>query len=103
MWWLLVWVSLVLVAGSYVGARAWGLWGQTKELASELAIAQRRVAAVQGQRDVLGERVGGLEQLAVFSDVTAARKEHDRVKRAGQRARRRRRAITRPEWVKHVD
>jgi hypothetical protein len=103
MWWLLIWVLLVLLSGGYIGARAWGLWGQTKELGSELAIAQRRLDAVQGQLDVLEERIGGSEQLAVFSDVATARKERDRVKAAGKRARRRRRAISRPAWVKHVD
>lgn len=102
MWWLLIWVLLVLLSGVYIGARAWGLWGRTKELGSELAIAQRRLDAVQGQMDVFGERVGP-EQLAVFSDVATARKERDRVKAAGQSARRRRRAISRPAWVKHVD
>ena len=54
MWWLLFWACLLLVSGVYVGARAWGLWGQTKELGSELAIAERRLDAVQGQLDVLG-------------------------------------------------
>ena len=103
MWWLLIWAFLLLVAGVYLGARAWGLWGQTKELGSELLIAQRRLDAVQGQLDVLGERVGAPEQLAVFSDVAAARKERDRARAAGLRARRQRRAVSHPMRVKHVD
>ena len=57
MWWLLIWASILVVAGVYLGVRAWGLWGQTKELGSELAIAQRRLDQVQGQLERLGEAV----------------------------------------------
>lgn len=103
MWWLLIWVLVVLLSGVYIGARAWGLWGQTKELGSELAIAQRRLDAVQGQLEVLGEKTGGPHELAVFSDVATARKERDRARAAGHRVRRRRRAVSRPMGVKHVD
>jgi len=103
MWWLLFWVCLLLVSGVYVGARAWGLWGQTKELGSELAVAERRLDAVQGQLDVLGERTGGPEQLAVFSDVASARKERDRARAAGHHARQQRLAVSHPMRVKHVD
>jgi len=103
MWWLLFWAFLLLVSGVYVGARAWGLWGQTKELGSELAVAERRLDAVQGQLAVLGERIGGPEQLAVFSDVASARKERDRARAAGQHARQQRLAVSHPMRVKHVD
>ncbi len=103
MWWLLIWACLLVFAGVYVGARAWGLWGQTKELGSELAIAQRRLDAVQGQLEVLGERIGGPEELAVFSDVASARKERDRARAAGRHARQQRRAVSHPAWAKHVD
>jgi hypothetical protein len=103
MWWLLFWACLLLVSGVYVGARAWGLWGQTKELGSELAVARRRLEAVQGQLDVLGERIGGPEQLAVFSDVSSARKERDRARTAGHKARQRPLAVSHPMRVKHVD
>jgi len=103
MWWLLIWACLLVFAGVYLGARAWGLWGQTKELGSELAIAQRRLDAVQGQLEVLGERIGGPEELAVFSDVASARKERDRARAAGRHARQQRRAVSHPAWAKHVD
>ena len=103
MWWLLIWVCLLLVSGVYVGARAWGLWGQTKELGSEFAIAQRRLDAVQGQLEVLGERIGGPEELAVFSDVATARKQRDRARAAGHHARQQRRAYSHPTKVRHVD
>ena len=103
MWWLLIWVCLLLVSGVYVGARAWGLWGQTKELGSELAIAQRRLDAVQGQLEVLGEKIGGPEELAVFSDVATARKQRDRARAAGHHARQQRGAFSHPIRVTHVD
>jgi hypothetical protein len=103
MWWLLIWACLLLFAGVYLGARAWGLWGQTKELGSELAIAQQRLDDVQGQLEVLGERIGGPEELAVFSDVASARKERDRARAAGRHARQQRRAVSHPAWAKDVD
>ena len=103
MWWLLIWACLLVFAGVYLGARAWALWGQTKELGSELAIAQRRLDAVQGQLEVLGERIGGPEELAVFSDVASARKERDRARAAGRHARQQRRAVSHPAWAKDVD
>jgi len=102
-WWLTTWVLLLVAAGGYLAARAWGLWGQTKELGSELAAAQGRLDAVQGQLDLLGERIGSAEQLAVFADPATARKQRDRDRAAGRRARRQRRASSRPGWAKHVD
>ena len=103
MWWLLFWACLLLVSGVYVGARGWGLWGQTKELGSELAVAERRLDAIQGQLEVLGQRIGSPEQLAVFTDVASARKERDRARAAGRNARQRRLAVSHPMRVKHVD
>ena len=103
MWWLLFWACLLLVSGAYIGARAWGLWGQTKELGSELVIAQRRLDDVQGQLEVLGEKASGAEHLAVFSDVASARKQRDRARAAGHQARRQRLAVSHPMRVKHVD
>ena len=103
MWWLLIWASILVVAGVYLGVRAWGLWGQTKELGAELAIAQRRLDAVQRQVDLLGEEIHPPEELAVFAVPAAARKQRDRARAAGRRARRQRRAVSHPAWVKHVD
>ena len=102
-WWVMIWVCLLLVAGVYLGTRVWALWGQTKELGSELAAAGRCLDAVQGQMELLGERIGSPEQLAVFASPAAARKERDRVRAASRRARRLRRAASRPAWAKHVD
>lgn len=102
-WWVMIWVLLLVGAGVYLGMRVWGLWAQTREFGSELADAQRRLDAVQGQLDLLGERIGSPEQLAVFTDPAAARKERDRVRAASRQARRQRRAASRPAWAKHVD
>jgi hypothetical protein len=102
-WWVMIWVLLLVAAGVYLGMRVWGLWGQTRELGSELAAAERRLDEVQGQLELLGERIGSPEQLAVFADPAMARKQRDRARAAGRLARRQRRAATRPAWAKHVD
>ena len=102
-WWLMTWVLLLVAAGGYLATRAWGLWGQTKELGSELAAAQGRLDEVQGQLDLLGERIGSAEQLAVFADPATARKQRDRASAASRHARRQRRASSRPGWARHVD
>lgn len=102
-WWVLIWVSLFLVAGIYLASCAWALWGQVKELGSELAAAEGRLEAVQGQLELLGERISSPQQLAVFADPATARKERERLREMGRRARRQRRAGSRPAWAKHVD
>lgn len=102
-WWLMIWVCLLLMAGLYLGKRLWALWGQAKELGSELAAAQRRLDAVQGQLDLLGERIGSPEQLAVFAHPAIARRQRDSARAAGRRARQLRIAASRPAWAKHVD
>jgi hypothetical protein len=94
-WWVMIWVLLVLLAGVYLGARARGLWGQTKELGSELATAERRLSDVQGQLELLGERIGSPEQLAVFADPAMARKQRNRARAAGRHARQQRRSAPR--------
>jgi hypothetical protein len=103
MWWVMIWVLLLAGAGLYLGVRARGLWGQTKELGSELAIAQRRVDEVQGQLDLLGELIGSSDELAVFADPATARKARDRARADGRAARQQRRAASLPAWAKHVD
>lgn len=102
-WWVMIWVVLLLASAVYVGVRVWGLWGQTRELGSELAVAQERLDEVQGQLDLLGERIGSADELAVFADPAAARRERDRAKAEGRLARQQRRAVSRPAWAKHVD
>jgi len=102
-WWVVIWVCLLLVAGLYLGTQVWALWGQAKELGSELSSAQSRLDAVQGQIELLGERIGSPEQLAVFADPGTLRKERERARAAARRARQQRRAASRPAWAKHVD
>ena len=102
-WWVMIWVLLLVVSGVYLGWRAWGLWGQTKQLASELAIAERRLDEVQGTLELLGERVRSAEELAVFAGPVTARIERNRAKAMGRRARQQRRAASLPAWAKHVD
>ena len=103
MWWFVIWVLLLVAAGVYLGMRMWGLWGQTKELGSELATVQRRLDVVQGQLELLGERIGSPEDLAVFANPIAAGKQRDLARADGRLARERRRAAQRPGRTKHVD
>jgi hypothetical protein len=102
-WWLLIWVCLLLVAGLYLGTRAWALWGQTRELGSELAAAQVRLDDVQGELELLGSRIGPPTELAVFVGPIQARRQRDLVRAAARQARRRRREASHPAWAKHVD
>ena len=94
-WWVLIWVLLVLLGGVYLGVRSWGLWGQTKELCSELATAERRLDDVQGQLELLGEAIGSAEELAVFTDPVAARKHREHAREAGRHARQQRHSVSR--------
>jgi hypothetical protein len=103
MWWVMIWVLLLMASGGYLGWRGWGLWGQAKELGSELADAQRRLEAVQGQLEVLGERIGSPEELAIFAGPVTARIKRNRARSDARRARQQRRAASRPAWAKHVD
>ena len=94
-WWVMIWVSLLVAAGVYLCARLWGLWGQTKELGSELATAERRLDDVHGQLELLGERIGSAEELAVFTDPATARKQRERARDAGRHARQLRHSVSR--------
>ena len=103
MWWVMIWVLLLVGSGGYLSLRARGLWGHIKELGSELAIAQRRLDEVQSQLNLLGERIGSPDDLAVFADPATARRERERARADGRRARQQRRANSRPAWARHVD
>jgi hypothetical protein len=102
MWWV-IWALLLVLSGAYLSARAWGLWGQTKELGSELAIAQERLDNVQGQMELLGERIRSPEELAVFATPATARTQRERAQSDGRRARRQRLDRSRSARAKHVD
>lgn len=101
-WWVLIWALLLLCAAVYLGMRLWGLWGQTKELGQELALAQRRLDAVQGQLEHLGEATASPE-LAVFVDPAQARRQREQARAELRHARQVRRARNRPAWARHVD
>jgi len=103
MWWVMIWVFLLVVSGAYLGWRAWGLWGKTKEFGSELSDAQRRLDEVQGQLNLLGERIASPEELAIFVGPVTARIRRNRARADRRRARRLRRTRSRPAWAKHVD
>jgi len=103
MWWVMMWILLLVGSGVYLVMRLWGLWGQTKELGSELAAAQDRLDAVQGQLEHLGERIGSPEELAVFAHPASARKDRDRFKVDGGRARQQRRASAARRGARPVD
>ena len=103
MWWVIFWILMLVGSGAYLGVLSWGLWGHTKELGSEIASAQRRLDEVQGQLELLGEQIRTVEDLAVFTDPAAARREREHARAERRRLRRQRRAISRPSWAKHVD
>jgi hypothetical protein len=102
-WWVLIWVLLLVVAAVYLGTRLWGLWGQSKDFGREVAIAQRRLDEVQGQLDLLGDRITEPGQLAVFAEPAAVRKEREVTRAALRRDRARRPQRRRPAWARHVD
>lgn len=103
MWlWVLIWVLLVLVAGVYLASRAWGVWGQVKELNAEVGRASRTVAALEAQAQRLSDREPAPE-LAVFGDPRALRRERLATLGAIREQRHKRRVRRRPRWARHLD
>jgi hypothetical protein len=101
-WWVLIWTVLVVVAGVYLVARLWGLWGQVKELTAETERAGRTLAALEAQVDRLGEAAPP-QPLAVFQDPRDLRR-HRATTRAELRAQRTARRTERlPLWARDVD
>ncbi|MEP7193442.1 MAG: hypothetical protein ABI903_11295 [Actinomycetota bacterium] len=103
MWWVMIWVLLLVASGGYLGWRTWGLWGQTRELGSELAGASRRLDEVQSQLGLIQERISSPEELAIFAGPVTARIKRNRAKAMSRQARQKRRASSRPGWAKHID
>ena len=66
-WWVLIWTLLVAIAAAFLAARMWGLWGQVKELTSELERASQTLSALEAEVDRLGERAPA-PPIAVFQD-----------------------------------
>jgi len=102
-WWVLIWALLLVCAAAYIGSRLWDLWGRSKDFGREVMIAQERLDQVQGQLDLLGEKISSPDQLAVFGDPAALRKEREHALARQRRERAHRRAGRRPTWARHVD
>ncbi len=101
-WWVLIWVLLVVIAAAYLASRAWGVWGQVKDLTAEVAHASETVAALQAQADRVGDAVPPAEP-AVFGDPRALRREREVTRASLKQQRRARQAARRPSWARHLD
>lgn len=101
-WWVLIWALLVVIAAAYLASRAWGLWGQVKELTAEMQRASETVGALQVEADRLGDRPPA-PQLAVFGDPRQLRRERLATRGALREQRRARRAARLPVWARHLD
>ena len=101
-WWVLIWVLLVVIALAYLASRAWGVWGQVKELSAEVGRASQTVAALETQAQRLSEREPAPE-LAVFGDPRALRRERLATVGALREQRHKRRVRRRPRWARHLD
>ncbi len=101
-WWVLIWVLLVLVAVAYLATRAWGVWGQVKELTAEIGRASETVSALQAQGDRLGDPAPPVPA-AVFADPRQLRREREATRASLKQQRRARQATRRPAWARHLD
>jgi hypothetical protein len=101
-WWVLIWVLLVVIAAAYLATRAWGVWGQVKELTAEVSRSSETVAALQAQGDRLGDRRPA-PQADVFGDPRQLRRERDATRASLKQQRRARQAARRPSWARHLD
>ena len=101
-WWVLIWTILVVVAGVYLVARLWGLWGQVKELTAETERASQTLAALEAQVERLGE-VAPPQPLAVFQDPRDLRHHRATTRAALREQRAARRAERLPRWARDVD
>ena len=101
-WWVLIWTLLVAIAAAFLAARMWGLWGQVKELTSELERASQTLSALEAEVDRLGERAPA-PPIAVFQDPRVQRPppEGDQAGRREQRPGRR--SQHHPGWARDVD
>ena len=101
-WWVLIWVLLVIIAAAYLATRAWGVWGQFKELTAEVSRSSETVAALQTQTERLGERPPAPPP-DVFGDPRQLRRERDATRASLKQQRRARQAARRPSWARHLD
>lgn len=101
-WWVLIWTLLVVIAGAYLAARLWTLWGQVKELTAETERATQTLSALEAQVDRLGERQPA-PPLAVFQDPRDLRRHRNTSRAALREQRAARRAERLPRWARDVD
>ena len=100
-WWVLIWTLLVVIAGAYLVARLWGLWGQVKELTAETERAATTLSALEAQVDRLGSgrphRLWPCSRTPATCATTAPPRAALREQRAARRAERL------PRWARDVD
>ncbi|NYG08504.1 hypothetical protein BJ986_002991 [Phycicoccus badiiscoriae] len=101
-WWVVIWVLLVVIAAAYLASRAWGVWGQFKELTAEVRRSSDTVAALQAQTNRLGDRRPA-PQPDVFGDPRQLRREREVTRASLKQQRRARQAARRPSWARHLD
>jgi len=101
-WWVLIWTLLVAIATAFLAARLWGLWGQVKELTSELERASRTLSALEAEVDRLGERAPA-PPIAVFQDPRDLRRHREVTRAALREQRAARRSQRVPSWARDVD
>ena len=101
-WWVVIWVLLVVIAAAYLASRAWGVWGQFKELTAEVRRSSDTVAGLQAQTNPLGDRRPA-PQPDVFGDPRQLRREREVTRASLMQQRRARQAARRPSWARHLD
>lgn len=97
-WWVLIWVLLVLVAAAYLAMRGWAVWGQVKELRTEVARASEVASALEVQVDRIGE--SPLPASSVFLDPRTVREDLAGTRAGLREERRARRDATMPGWAR---
>ena len=89
--WLILWTAILAGSGWLFFSLGRGLWRQSTALFSELGTASDRLGAVMDQLDVLGEQVKERQDLAVFADPVALRREREAAARRKVREKEKRR------------
>ena len=89
--WLILWTAILAGSGWLFFSLGRGLWRQSTALLSELGTASDRLGAVMDQLDVLGEQVKERQELAVFADPVALRREREAAARRKVREKEKRR------------
>ncbi|MGV1009121.1 MAG: hypothetical protein ACOYBY_11025 [Dermatophilaceae bacterium] len=104
--WAIVWLLLLAASGWYLWRCLRRLLRRARQLAAEMAEAERLLTQVQqqaGARHTATPASGQVSELAVFMGVTRAAQEHRATREALRGQRRARRAATLPGWARRVD